>query len=113
MVELGKRLKKLKERATPQEDQQTQLTQTLGNSQRLSHQPGAYTGPSKTSGTYIADVCLVWPQLEKMHFILQRLETPGKGGTWRSRNTLSEARWRRNGMRNCGKGDQGRAMTGM
>jgi hypothetical protein len=33
-----------------------------------------------------------------MHLILERLEALGKGGVWRS--TLSEARGRRNRMRN-------------
>ena len=28
---------------------------------------------------YIAEVCLVWPQWEKMHLILERLEAPGNG----------------------------------
>jgi hypothetical protein len=37
-------------------------------------------GWSKAPGTYIAKVCLVWPQWEKMRLILKRLEDPGKGG---------------------------------
>jgi hypothetical protein len=31
------------------------------------------------SGTYIAEICLVWPQWEKLLLILERLEFPGKG----------------------------------
>jgi hypothetical protein len=61
MVELGEGLEKLKGRETPEEDQQSQLTQVPGSSQRLSYQPGAYTGQSEGPGTYIAEVCLVWP----------------------------------------------------
>jgi hypothetical protein len=33
----------------------------------------------KVPGTYIAEVCLVWPQWEKMCLILERLEAPKKG----------------------------------
>ena len=33
---------------------------------------------SKDPDTYIAEVCLVWPQWVKMHLILERLEAPGK-----------------------------------
>ena len=35
-------------------------------------------GPS----TYIAEHCLVWPLWEKMHLILERLETSRKVDTW-------------------------------
>jgi hypothetical protein len=49
-----------------------------------------------------------------MCLILKKPEAPGKGdaavGGW---STLSETRGRGNGMRNCGKGDRGRAMDGM
>lgn len=51
MAELGEGLKKLKERATPEEGQQYQLTQTPGSSLRLNHQPGTYTGQYEASGT--------------------------------------------------------------
>jgi hypothetical protein len=52
----------LKGRATPQEDQQSQLTQTPGSSQRLSQQPGSKHRLVQDTGTYIAEDCLVWPQ---------------------------------------------------
>ena len=44
--------------------------------QRLSHQSGTYKGWSKAPGT---EVCLVWPQWEKIQLILERLEAPGNG----------------------------------
>ena len=31
---------------------------------------------SKVLGKYLAEGCLVWPQLEKMHVILERLDAP-------------------------------------
>jgi hypothetical protein len=44
---------------TPQEDQQSQLTWTLGGSQRLSYQPKSIYGLDLTpSPTYVADVQL-------------------------------------------------------
>ena len=39
-------------------------------------------GWTEGPGTYIAEDCLVSPQWEKMHLILQRLEAPGKGEAW-------------------------------
>jgi hypothetical protein len=36
-------------------------------------------GWSKVPGTCIAEGCLVWPQWEKMHLVLEKLEAPGKG----------------------------------
>jgi hypothetical protein len=51
MVELGEGLNKLKGRAIPWEDLQSQLTQTPESSQRLSYQIGAYTGWSKAPGS--------------------------------------------------------------
>jgi hypothetical protein len=39
-----------------------------------------------------------------MHLILEILEAPGKEEVWRG-STLSEAKGRRNGMLNCGRGD--------
>ena len=56
----------LKGRATPQEDQQSQLTQTPGSSQRLSQQPGSKHRLVQDTGTYIAEDCLVWPQWQKI-----------------------------------------------
>ena len=64
----------IKKKQKGKEDQQSQLTQTWGSFQRLSHQPGAYTWCSEDAGTYRAEVCLVWPQWEKMHLIFERLE---------------------------------------
>jgi hypothetical protein len=60
MVELGERLKNLKVRANGEEDQKSQLTQTLGSSHRLGHQPRTYT-----SDTKIAEVCLFRPSRKK------------------------------------------------
>jgi hypothetical protein len=36
-------------------------------------------GGSNAPGTSIAQDSLVWPQREKMHLILERLEAPRKG----------------------------------
>jgi hypothetical protein len=56
--------------------------------------------------TYITEDFLVWPQWEKMlSLILERLEAPVKGEDWGG-STLLEARERKSGMRNCGRGDQ-------
>jgi hypothetical protein len=55
MVELGEGLKEMKERATPLEDQQSQLTWTPGSSQRLSHQLAAHMGWSEPPGTYLTE----------------------------------------------------------
>jgi hypothetical protein len=44
MEELGKGLRAPKEIGTPQEEQQSQLTWTLGGSQRLSHQSKSIHG---------------------------------------------------------------------
>jgi hypothetical protein len=41
MIELGERWKKQKIRATPEEDQQSQLTWTPGSSQKLNYQLGS------------------------------------------------------------------------
>jgi hypothetical protein len=30
-------------------------------------------------GTYVKENCFVWPHWERVHLILQRLDTPGKG----------------------------------
>lgn len=59
---------------TPKEDLQSPLTPTPGNSQRLSRQPEAYIymGLSGAPEEYIAELCLVWPQWEKIHLILVR-----------------------------------------
>ena len=58
MEVLGEGLKTLKMTGTPQEDQQSQLTWTLGGSQRLSHQPKSTHELNQGHGTYIADVQL-------------------------------------------------------
>ena len=63
---LGEELKTLKEMATLQEDQQCQLTWTPESSQRQSHQPKSICGLAEAPGTYVADVCLVWPQWERI-----------------------------------------------
>jgi hypothetical protein len=55
--------------------------QTPESSQRLSHQPGAYTGWSKAPGIYVAEVYLFWLQWE-MNLILESLEVSGKGKAW-------------------------------
>jgi hypothetical protein len=53
-------LKEMNWMETPQEDQQCQLTQTLG-AKRLSHHQGAYTDCS-----YVGEDCLVWLHWDKM-----------------------------------------------
>jgi hypothetical protein len=40
------------------------INQTPENSQKLSHQSGAYSGLSESPGIYVAEVFLVWPQWE-------------------------------------------------
>jgi hypothetical protein len=76
MVELGEGLKRLKGLATPQEDQQYQLTQTLGSSQRH------ILRWSEAPGRYVAEGCLVWLQKKKVCLILERLEAPGMVEVW-------------------------------
>jgi hypothetical protein len=39
----------------------------------------AYTSGSEAPDTYIAEDCMVWPQREKVHITLERLEAPGSG----------------------------------
>lgn len=56
--ELGEGLKTLKGVETPQEDQPSQLTWTLGGSQRLSHQPKSTQRLNGGHGTCVADVQL-------------------------------------------------------
>ena len=63
---------------------------------------------SEAPSTYIAEDCLVYPQWERTCLILEKLEAPGKIDAWwgdRVGNPLSKASLRRNGLRNCGKGD--------
>ena len=40
---------------------------------------GAYMGWSMAPATYVAEDCLVWPQLEGMDLVLWRLDAPEKG----------------------------------
>jgi hypothetical protein len=63
MEKLGGGLKELNVRVIPYDGQQSQLTQTPGGFQRVSHQPDSMHGLSciEVPGTYIADNCLVWP----------------------------------------------------
>lgn len=42
----------------------------------------AYTSWYEAPGTYTEEDCLVWPQGEKMHINLKRIETPGSGEVW-------------------------------
>ena len=42
---------------------------------------------------------------EKIPLILERLEAPGKQEVWGLGSTLAEVKGRRNGLRNCGKGE--------
>ena len=55
--------------------------------------------------TYVAEDCLVWPQLERMCLILQGLEVLGKGDAHGGGVTLSEAKGKGNGIKNCGRGN--------
>jgi hypothetical protein len=63
--------------------------------------------------TIVAEVCLVRPQWEKTDLILKRLEVPGKGRSGRDGSTLSEAKGRRNGMKNYESGYWQWEMAGM
>jgi hypothetical protein len=56
--------------------------------------------------TYIAEDCLIWCQWEKMHLILIRDLRPQGRGFWGKASNLSEAREKKNRMRNSGRGDQ-------
>lgn len=57
--------------------------------------------------TYCAEEFQVWPQWEKMHLFLDRLETPGNVEFWwgcGGYGGMGSSSWRwgkRNGMRNC------------
>jgi hypothetical protein len=42
----------------------------------------AYTSWYEAPDTYTVEDCLVWPQWEKMHLTLERLEVPGSGEIW-------------------------------
>jgi hypothetical protein len=66
MEVLGGGLKEPKGIATPQEDQQCQLTQTPGSSTNQI----AHMGWSQASYTFVVEDCLVWPQWAKMQIIL-------------------------------------------
>ena len=81
MVELGKGWKKLRRKVTPQKDQQSQLTQRDLSDTELPTRQHTAAG-QRPNGTYKAEDCLVWPQWEKMHLILERLEASGKGEEW-------------------------------
>jgi hypothetical protein len=61
---------------------------------------------------YVAEDGLVWPQWERMHPILQRLDVPGRGCP-KSGDTLSEAEGRRVGVELWEGGPRGRATFGM
>jgi hypothetical protein len=50
----------------------------------LSHK----TGWSKAPDTYIAENCVVWPQWEKIHPILERFEAPRKRDAWGGEHPL-------------------------
>lgn len=49
----------------------------LLSSQRLTTNPRAYMGWSVVPGSYVSADCIVWPQQERMHLILQKVEAPG------------------------------------
>jgi hypothetical protein len=71
----------------------------------------ANTGWSKASGTYVAEGCLAWPQWERMHLILWRLDAPGVGGYL---GRASPQRWRGGGEgKNSSRGDQEGATVGI
>jgi hypothetical protein len=95
----------------PKEDQQSQVTQSPRSFQRLSHQPGAYTG-SRPRHICSRDL----PGLASVEEdALNPWETwgPSEGRILVWGSTLREARGRRNGMRNCGRRGRRGVMTGM
>jgi hypothetical protein len=53
-----------------------------------------------------AEDCLVWPQWEKTHLALKRLEAPGIREAYQEGDILLETVGRRNGMKNCGRENQ-------
>ena len=57
-------MKKLKRKATPEEDQQSQITGTHGRTQTLIHNQTAQVSWPKAPNTYIAEDYLVWHQWE-------------------------------------------------
>ena len=69
LQKLGESLRGLKRTGTPQEEQQSQLTWTLGGSQRLNHQPKSIQEwTALQPDTYVADVQLglhLSPKLEQ------------------------------------------------
>jgi hypothetical protein len=62
-------------------DQQSELTQTPGSAQTLRHQPDRIQELVHDLLTYTAEDCLIWPQWEKMHLTLNKLD-PGTGDAW-------------------------------
>jgi len=52
------------------------------------------TGSTKAPGTYIAEDCLALPQWERLCLILQRLDAPGLGATYKMPHLLrGEGGW--------------------
>jgi hypothetical protein len=113
MAELGEGLKELKVMETLQEDQQCKLTWIPGNSQRLEPPIKEHIGAGlRTSGTYVAEDCLVWPQGEMIHLTCKDLMNlgwgGGGGGIQSGKTALSEAKGRRDEGRNSVRRDQNR-----
>jgi hypothetical protein len=104
LVNTEEELMEMKGRDTPQEDQRSQLTWTLGSSQRLRHQPGSIhrlvPGLQHICSRGLPGLASVG----EMHLILERLDAAGKGDAGGGHPF-----WRQggggNGMMNCGRGD--------
>jgi hypothetical protein len=61
-------------------------------------------------GTCVAEDCLVWPEWERMYFILWKLDAPRKrndGGGGGKVGEVPSQRWKEgNRVKNSGSGDQ-------
>jgi hypothetical protein len=108
MEELGEGLKELKGNCNPIGRKTVSTNPDLQSSQRLSQNQGTCMGWSVPLGTYVAEDCLVQSQWEKMHSILWKLDTQGRGmlvwvrrGVWSGGGAPSQ-RWRVRGWRTQG-----------
>jgi hypothetical protein len=112
MVMLAEGVKELKRRATAYKDQHSQIIQNSGSSHTLRHQPGS-----------IQELVLGWWHIYSRE--LPGLPSVGEDGvnpgeSWGPRegrvlegSILSEAGGRRNGVRNCGRGDLEEELAGL
>lgn len=89
------RIEKAVGKGNPIKGQQSQLTLTPG---RMNHEPGSYPG------TYIAGLCLVWPQGEGLNSQEPLGPSKGEGLEWgHPLGCKGEKEW----SKELWKGDQG------